>query len=510
MKKISILLLSVLFILTLTTTSFSEPSSWAKPEIDAARAKGLIIEEADKNYQSAITRGLFCKLIVHLIEQQSVKPIEIVIANPFNDTDNEEIIKAFQLGIVKGVSATQFASEKLINRQEVAVMIMRAFRVLDAMNNKTLTQNVDISGISFNDEASIATWALQDIKEATAFDIIKGKLERKFKPLDSATVEQTILILSRLNKIYEVEHKDIADLTFETTTENMTPMLTPDDDTGYNTSPDTTATTTMTSSSDDLTVITMTEIEDSLITVPLEYRPQPKATSMQISIRHGVDYVFQASDVANDYDGDELLFTSIKQVPFLQAISSPMLDVTISNAGNLLVKSSQPANIGKSKKYIVEISDGNMPIEAEIVIKVVEDNDVPILTFKPAILNVKCGQSVSKKLSDYIDFAKPYKLVEIDPAGQTPFGKLISKIVGSDTMLQFTGAALLPKPLDSKVYNLTIDYGLKTESSFPLIVKYGTETYRPIIITPPIKPPAMTIHTMPLTINNTKHTVEKP
>src|SRR6056297_3084307 len=137
------------FIITfiITTLIFSSiivyagtPSNWALAEVDEARNKGLVLPEADDNFQNDITRELFCKLVVNLVEQATGEPVTITIVNPFEDTNNTEIIKANQLGIVNGMSSTEFGPNLLITREQVAAMMMRSARKLDDLMDHNFTR----------------------------------------------------------------------------------------------------------------------------------------------------------------------------------------------------------------------------------------------------------------------------------------------------------------------------------------------------------------------------------
>ncbi len=203
MKRLLTSLLALTMLLSFSLTSLAEPSSWAETEVNEARAKGLVIPEADDNFQTPITRELFCKLIVKMVEVRDGSPVQVAIENPFEDTNDISVMKAYQLGIVKGVSATSFAPKNLITRQEIAIMMMRAFRVLDQLKGTSYTENVDISGISFADESSISDWALLDVKEANKLGLLKGVGGNKVDPLGNATIEQSIMLCLRLYKKFD-------------------------------------------------------------------------------------------------------------------------------------------------------------------------------------------------------------------------------------------------------------------------------------------------------------------
>lgn len=150
--------------------SYSDASNWAKPEIDEADKNGLIpdsLKGADMT--KPITREEFAELTVKLYEKTTGKVSKEAVPNPFYDTKNPEILKAFNLGITTGTSATNFTPKNLINREQVASMLSRAIRIM--------VPNADFSTTgapTFNDEKNISSWALEHVKYMSKLEIIKG------------------------------------------------------------------------------------------------------------------------------------------------------------------------------------------------------------------------------------------------------------------------------------------------------------------------------------------------
>lgn len=166
-------------------------SSWAEPEIDDAYAYGLTYPGVMANFTQYITREEFCTLAVRLHESltgQSAEPG----SNPFDDTDNPEILKAYNLGIVKGISATAFAPQNKITRQEICVMIYRA---LDT-SIPSLDKSTD-GDFPFDDQSQVASWASDSVRFAYKNEIMKGMGNRLMAPLSNTTREQAIVLLKR-------------------------------------------------------------------------------------------------------------------------------------------------------------------------------------------------------------------------------------------------------------------------------------------------------------------------
>ncbi len=201
MKKLVGVMLLV-FMLLLGAYADSAPSPWAEDEYNAAKALGLVIPEVDSDFQGSITRREFCILIVNMVEVEKGAPVEITIENPFLDINEDDVTKAYQLGIVKGVSETKFAPDRLISRQEIAVMMMRAARKLDEMNGTSYTSDIDIARLSFVDEADIADWAIGHVKNLYKLGLMKGVGKDKIGPLRPTKREEGILLTYRLYKGY--------------------------------------------------------------------------------------------------------------------------------------------------------------------------------------------------------------------------------------------------------------------------------------------------------------------
>ena len=48
--------------------------------------------------------------------------------NPFKDTQNVEVLKAYNLGITAGVSEVKFDPNALLNREQAATMLTRTYK----------------------------------------------------------------------------------------------------------------------------------------------------------------------------------------------------------------------------------------------------------------------------------------------------------------------------------------------------------------------------------------------
>ncbi|NDL67269.1 S-layer homology domain-containing protein [Anaerotalea alkaliphila] len=166
-------------------------SAWAEVELFEAHGYGLTVPAVMNRFRQPITREEFSILAVKLYEGITGKKA-VPGANTFQDTSNPEVLKAYNLGIVKGLDATTFAPQRQITRQEICVMIYRALDVSIAGLDK------DTSGdFPFADQGSIAAWALTEMRFAYRNQIMKGVGNNRIGPLENTTREQAIVLLKR-------------------------------------------------------------------------------------------------------------------------------------------------------------------------------------------------------------------------------------------------------------------------------------------------------------------------
>ena len=169
-------------------------SSWAENEIQEAYKLSLTYADVMSNFRKNITREEFCTLVIKLYEKLTAKTASPG-TDPFKDTNNKEILKAFELGIVKGTSSDTFSPNYNITRQEMCVMIFRALSVsFSSLNMETET------AFPFKDEPEIASWAKATMKFAYKHEIMKGVSADRIDPLSNTTREQGIVLLLRTYK----------------------------------------------------------------------------------------------------------------------------------------------------------------------------------------------------------------------------------------------------------------------------------------------------------------------
>ncbi len=176
-------------------------SKWAIPELEIANLKKLIPETLDgRNYTEAITREEFASAMVKLYESLNGLKVSEYSNNPFIDTDNQDIIKAYYLGITNGTTANTFSPNAKITRQEIATMIMR---LVDASGVYIPSTQVSVYDY-FVDDIQIAEWARESVYFMNNKGIIKGRGNGVFAPLDNTSIEEAIALSVRT--LYEFKY----------------------------------------------------------------------------------------------------------------------------------------------------------------------------------------------------------------------------------------------------------------------------------------------------------------
>ena len=162
-------------------------SDWAKKELSFLYAAGLGTGTYDLNYTEAITREDFCKAIVSAIPAETPAVRE---AKAFSDTNTKAVTRAYTLGVVNGMSDTEFAPSAKITREQAAAMLQRAYHLIAP--GATATNSVE-----FADAANISDWAKESTSFISGIGIMKGDDLGNMNPLNNITYQEALLTVYR-------------------------------------------------------------------------------------------------------------------------------------------------------------------------------------------------------------------------------------------------------------------------------------------------------------------------
>lgn len=205
----------MLFVSKTTVYGEEEPAVWAREEINAARANGLVPDSLLSDYEAPISRADFCKSMIHLLtvttgedpeDMIRGKGLMIPISSPFIDIDDLNVTYAYILGITGGYPDKTFKPNASITRQEAAKMLSNTFYALD----KVIVASPQV----YADQGSISDWALEAIALVDAYDIMNGVGDNYFDPGGTYQRQMAILTMNRLfNNLDQAPNRDEAPTT---------------------------------------------------------------------------------------------------------------------------------------------------------------------------------------------------------------------------------------------------------------------------------------------------------
>lgn len=198
-----VLMLSLVLSLLLSTAVFSfstsdTPTSWFQEDIKDAIDKNLVPEVLQGNYQSDITRAEYTLLAMKIYEA-SGKSFSWKTLKPFNDCIGhkyeQQIVAAYNAGIIAGDGKGTFNPDEKISRQQVAVLLVNLLKKISPERDFNIKNTY-----TYPDQDSIATWARYYIDYCFENEILRGGTGNSIAPLGNATIEQSIVLLYRIAK----------------------------------------------------------------------------------------------------------------------------------------------------------------------------------------------------------------------------------------------------------------------------------------------------------------------
>ena len=193
-----------------------QASTWAQNELAEADKLNLIPDSLkDADLTKSITREEFAAVSVKAYEALTGNTATPALSNPFTDTSDTEVLKAYDLGITSGTSATTFSPTVVLNREQAATMLTNTYKKATmpgwtAATNGDYTLNYEKKN-TFADDDKISAWAKDSVYFMNANNIISGVGDNKFAPKNTtsaeeamgyanATREQALVIASKMVK----------------------------------------------------------------------------------------------------------------------------------------------------------------------------------------------------------------------------------------------------------------------------------------------------------------------
>lgn len=176
-------------------------SEWASSYVSQAETLDLIptyLEGIDLS--APLHRTQFTSLVVHLFdllftmdslsmtEQLDPQHLPSLIENPFEDTRDPFVRRAYYLGLGSGLSATEFGVYETITREQAATMMVTLYQKL---TEATLTEQ---SAPNFEDHEEISDWAKQSVYYLAEKGILTGVGDNYFAPKDPISGESALIM----------------------------------------------------------------------------------------------------------------------------------------------------------------------------------------------------------------------------------------------------------------------------------------------------------------------------
>ena len=172
-KRILSAALALMITLSLipAAVAYHNESEWAKPELEAMASEGLIPDSVmDSDMRSGITRLEMCHTAVLACEKLTGKELPMPETNPFNDTTDPAVAKAYLAGIVSGYGDGTYRPDKTLTRAEF-------FKIIGNFISFTgyPVTNEDYDDLSgFTDAGDLPDWAEDSTRIAVGLGIVKG------------------------------------------------------------------------------------------------------------------------------------------------------------------------------------------------------------------------------------------------------------------------------------------------------------------------------------------------
>ena len=171
---------------------------WAADNILFAASRGLLSGTSDTTFSpgTGMTRGMFVTALGRLA---GINP-DSYQTGKFTDVKADAYYAPYvnwaaQNGIVEGITATTFAPDTNINREQMAVIMANYAKKLGYDLPKTLR------AVTFADNAQISSWAKDAVKAMQQVGILAGKANNCFDPKGTATRAEVATVLRRFVKI---------------------------------------------------------------------------------------------------------------------------------------------------------------------------------------------------------------------------------------------------------------------------------------------------------------------
>ena len=174
--------------------SFSDMTGhWAQSYVGKLAAKHIVTGVSDSLFapDRSVTRADFAVLAVRLLGEAPAAASPVFADVPANKYYAGYVTKAAELGLIQGYQGS-FRPEQTITREEAAAVLMKLYRLQGG------TPAATTPATDFTDLGQAGNWAVADIREAQALQLISGRGDNRFAPKAEVTRAEAAKLMAVL------------------------------------------------------------------------------------------------------------------------------------------------------------------------------------------------------------------------------------------------------------------------------------------------------------------------
>lgn len=165
--------------------------AWYAPAVDYVKYGRLMYGTGNNLFQpdAQMTRAMFAQVLYALEGAPSVKGLSCPFTDVGGSWYTDAVIWAYHAGVVAGVSATQFAPNEALTREQMVTMLFGY-----AGREETLSGS-DGALASYQDQASVSDWAREAMAWAVSTGVITGTSTTTLAPQKVGTRAEVATVL---------------------------------------------------------------------------------------------------------------------------------------------------------------------------------------------------------------------------------------------------------------------------------------------------------------------------
>ncbi|WEK55043.1 MAG: Ig-like domain-containing protein [Candidatus Cohnella colombiensis] len=173
-------------------------SHWANTALKVLAAKHIItgVTETEFKPNGNTTRAEFVAMLVRALGLKATHA-----TNQFSDVKAtawyaQDIAAAYEVGLISGVSDTKFAPSAQITREQMAILMVRAYEYVNGTKTSSGNYLAEL-----NDEQQVSGWAKAGVNLAIDLGLMKGQSATQFAPQSYAVRAETAQAIYNLLKL---------------------------------------------------------------------------------------------------------------------------------------------------------------------------------------------------------------------------------------------------------------------------------------------------------------------